>query len=433
MYFRRLRRALLWAAVVGTGAAAIPNAWAGFPGLGRPKPNYDMPCPCPLPAYQPLPYGPCPGPPAPYPPSLVPKDKGELTPKDKEEVPPALTPELTAAPAPAALPPISAGAFPGATVAVSPNMQGHQLGIPALAFTTRTGQFAERGAVLYPSIRYYQVCDNESPRPTDRVYAGFNFFDKVNEAVNLRAGSDVSDLKVYHEYIGLEKTFLDGNASIGLRLPFNTLSGDSTVPGLGGTSTDVGDLTTILKWAPFWNRDTGSLLSTGLAVTAPTGPRNFAGSESVVTFHNTLLQPFVGYILSGQNFFVQGFSSVIVPTSSEDVTLLANDIALGYYLYRTGCACRWVSSIVPTFEVHVNNPLNHRGALNFFDPAGTADVVAFTMGTTVEFRQRATLAVGFVVPATGPRPYDYEILAQFNWRFGRSVPSRGVPAFVLGN
>ena len=47
----------------------------------------------------------------------------------------------------------------------------------------------------------------------------------------------------------------------------------------------------------------------------------------------------------------------------------------------------------------------------------TPDILALTLGTTFELAQKATLALAGGIPLTGPTPYDYEILVQFNWRF----------------
>src|SRR5207247_3490414 len=100
-----------------------------------------------------------------------------------------------------------------------------------------------------------------------------------------------------------------------------------------------------------------------------------------------------------------------------DVTLLYNDIGADYYLYRNRAGGKFLSAVIPTFEVHVNTPLNHRGAFNFSDRAGTPDWVELTMGTTFELYQRSTLALGIVTPITGPKPFDVEVLVQLNWRF----------------
>jgi hypothetical protein len=278
---------------------------------------------------------------------------------------------------------------------------------------------AIKGAVLVPSVRGFKISDDESPKPQDRVYVDFNYYDDLNDAVNRRLGVDLHNVRVYRETFGLEKTFLDGDASIGLRLPLNTLSADSGIPVLGGSSTDVGDLTVIFKGTLWENRNTGDLFSAGLAVTAPTGPDSFAGANFITSFHNTTLQPFLGYIWNSGDVYLHGFTAIDIPTDSNDVTILYNDVGIGYYLYRNGGCGRMLTAVVPTFEVHVNTPLNHRGAFRLNDPAGTPDVVDLTTGTIFELNRRSTLAVGIVTPVTGPKPFNVEALVQFNLNFGR--------------
>jgi hypothetical protein len=296
-------------------------------------------------------------------------------------------------------------------------MQGDLLGIPPIAFAP--GRSSSSGSVLVPSIRGFKISENESPRPQDRFYFGFNYYDDINKSVNERLGANIAHERVYRETFALEKTFLDGDGSIGFRVPLNTLSADSTTPGLGGSSTDVGDLVIILKYAPWHNADTGNLFSMGLLIGTPTGPSDFAGSRLGASIHSTALQPFVGYIWNLEDWFVHGFTALDVPTDSRDVTMLYNDIGLGYYLYRErGRDCkRWISAVAPTVELHVNTPLNHRGAFNFSDTAPTPDGVDVTTGMTIEINRRATWAIGFVTPLAGPRPFDYEVLTQLNWRF----------------
>jgi hypothetical protein len=273
--------------------------------------------------------------------------------------------------------------------------------------------------VLVPSLRGFKIGEYESPLPFDRAYVAFNFFNRVNEAVDLRFGGDIHNVNVYRETLGVEKTFLTDDFSIGLRVPLNTLSAESSFPVLGGTSTDVGDLTTIFKYAFWHNRETGSALSAGLCVTAPTGPDAFAGQATFTTFHNTILQPFVGYRWVSGDFYLQGFLAVDIPTDSNDVTILYNDLGIGYYLFRAGAESnRLITAVVPTVEVHVNDPLNHRGVLNVNDVAGLQDVVDLTTGCHLELGKRAQVAVGVVTPVTGPKPFDIEVLAQFSFRFG---------------
>jgi hypothetical protein len=247
--------------------------------------------------------------------------------------------------------------------------------------------------------------------PQDRVYFGFNFFDQVNQAVNDRLGGNVNDTHVYRETLGFEKTFVDGTASVEMRLPLATLAIQSEVPGIGGTQTDIGDLSLGLKGTAYIDTPKGNVVSVGLVITVPTGPREFNPFDTVI------LQPWLGYKWTFGNFYVHEFSSIAVPTDERDVTLWFNDVGVGYYLYRTLAHDAVIRAVIPTFELHVNTPLNHRGAFNFADPLGTPDWVTLTLGSTINLWRHASLALAADVPVTGPKPYDYEILAQLNFRF----------------
>jgi hypothetical protein len=272
-------------------------------------------------------------------------------------------------------------------------------------------------AVPVLSLRSFKIADHESPLPLDRAYVGFNFYNEVGGSVGSQVGSPVRNQRVYLETFAFEKTCLDGTASVGMRLPLNTLTGQSDVPGLGGATTDVGDLSVILKYAAWHDACSGNLISVGLAVTTPTGPNGFAGSAQAAPFHETTLQPYVGYIFHGGDFFLHGFTAIDVPTDARDVTILYNDIGVGYYLPCARGQDRLLTAVVPTVEVHVNTPLDHRGTLLSADLAATPDVIDLTAGTQFFFCDHALLGVGVVAPVTGPRPFDVEAIAHFELRF----------------
>jgi hypothetical protein len=275
---------------------------------------------------------------------------------------------------------------------------------------------ASPGLIVLPGTRNFKIAENESPRPDDRVYLSCNFFDDVNGPLNRRLGADLRDIRVFSETFGLEKTFLDGAGSVGLRLPLNTYNADSSLTNLGQASTDVGDLSVILKYALYRDPEQDNYFTAGLAVTAPTGPGSFAGVGNTEKVHATTLQPFVGWLWNGGDWYFQGFSAIDVPTSA-DVTLLFNDVGVGYYLYRNPNPDSFLTAIAPTVEVHVNTPLNHRGRVTVDNPTGTSDVVDLTAGVNVELFDQARLAVGVVTPVTGPKPFDVEVMAQFRLRF----------------
>jgi hypothetical protein len=256
----------------------------------------------------------------------------------------------------------------------------------------------------------FKVAENESPRPLDRVFTAFNYYNSEVPRMLHQEGLRRAD--IYRELFGLEKTFLDGAASVGLRLPLDTFQAESGTVA-GGNSTDVGDLDIILKYALINATASGSALSVGLVVTAPTGPTNFAGFGRFppsASPHDTLLQPFVGYVWNLGDWYVQGFFSLVVPTAFHDTTLLFNDFGAGYFAYRNSSITAALTALMPTAEVHVNTPLDRVGK-------PFVDSVDLTQGVIFELYHRAWLALGVSENVTGPKTYDIEAIAQFNVLF----------------
>ncbi len=193
--------------------------------------------------------------------------------------------------------------------------------------------------MVVPSIRNIKISEDQSPRPQDRVYGMFNYFQGVNDQVNQRLRAPIGYTQVFRYIGGFEKTFMDGQGSIGFRQPIDVVTADSSLPkrfgNFGGTSTAVGDLEIIVKYILLQDRQSGSLLSGGLDVTAPTGPGRFAGfNEFASPTHTTYFQPFLGYIVNSGNIYLHGFSILDVPANSQNVTLIYNDIGVGYFLRR---------------------------------------------------------------------------------------------------
>jgi hypothetical protein len=233
----------------------------------------------------------------------------------------------------------------------------------------------------------------------DRIYAAYNFFYDINSSTNFTG----STTNVHREIGGIEKTFLDGRASIGVRLPGVQVVGDPTLRRNG-----FGNITSIIKYAFYDDRETYNLMSVGLNVTAPTGA-NFL-PRGVPDINPVVLQPWLGGIYNRGDFFVHGFSSIAVPLDERDVTLLFNDLGVGYFLFRNPDG--FVSFLAPTIETHVTTPLNNRGL--FRDPIGGIDIVTMTYGTTVGLGGCAWLNLGVGHPVTGPRPFALEALVQLN-------------------
>lgn len=243
----------------------------------------------------------------------------------------------------------------------------------------------------------YKITENESPRPYDRVYMTYNYFNNVN---GTNAG-------IHREMFGFERAVMDGNASFGMRLPIFEQSSGSDL-GVRG----FGNLNLIGKYAFINDTETGNVLSGGMLLNLPTGRQTNVGSATIT---EVVLEPYLGYIYNamGGDLFVQGFSAVAVPTDGRDVTIMFNDIAVDYWLVRNEEGGT-VTGIVPTFETHINTPLNHRGVNS--TPFGIQDSIVFTEGVHI-LMPRSVLTLGVAQPITGPKPFDIEAVAQFNLRY----------------
>lgn len=297
-------------------------------------------------------------------------------------------------------------------------------GLPP-AFVTRPGLLVRS---VISSTNGFKIADNQSPRPQDRVYATFNYFGDVNGSINRRLGGVFSEMHIYRETFGFEKTFWDRNASFGMRVPLDTLSVKTPLQAYGGTHTSMGNLSIFGKYVLWQDAARKNLVSAGLMVNAPTGPSSFAGAPASKGFRDLSVQPFLGFFVSEGNWYAQGFSAVNVATDPNDVTSFFNDLGVGYFLYRAASKTALLQAFAPTFEAHINTPLNHRG-FRLYDPAGTPDVVNLTYGVSLTFRQGAILSMGVATPVTGPRPFDYEVMAVLNWYFGPTKRA-GFPSAV---
>ena len=279
------------------------------------------------------------------------------------------------------------------------------------------------GSLFLPSVSGFKIAENMSPRPQDRFYFDFNYYNNLNDEIDTRNGSPVNHIKAYRYFFGAEKTFNQGKGSIGLRFPIDTVTADSTDKLVSTpTRTDVGNMSIYAKYILEQNVQTGSLTSVGLAITTPTGPKRFADAPYLFGIRTVYIQPFFGYIYNVGNWYIQGFEAFDFPSNYNDVTMMYNDIGVGYYLIRNKDPNSFLTAVAPTFETHVNIPLNHRDPFNKNDIAGTPDVVDLTFGLNFQFRQRSLLTAAFVTPVSSPQPFNTEAVLFLNVYYGRSRP-----------
>jgi hypothetical protein len=318
-----------------------------------------------------------------------------------------VAPTVDDAPLPPSRTPVMFGDLVGQIGILNGQVQVFPTGIPSSLRSQTQLISGNTIRVLAPitSAASFKIAENESPLPQDRVFFAYNFYDNLQHSVTGFL-SQTPTMNLHRETIGFEKTFFGGDASFGMRVPFQEIASES-----GLDDSDVGDLSLIFKYALINDRATGSVLSTGMVVTVPTGGQTTIEGESPIGA--VLFQPFLGFVVNTDIAYVQGFSSLAVPTDARLATLWFNSIAAGWWAYRNPTAdC--LTGLAPTIELHVNTPLSHRGITN--EPIGFPDTMDVTAGCHFQFG-RADFGVAIGAPMTGPKPYDLEVLCNFNWNF----------------
>jgi hypothetical protein len=250
----------------------------------------------------------------------------------------------------------------------------------------------------------FKMSDHESVRPVDRLYFAYSYYGNINPEFNGGLRFDQ-----HRQTIGFEKTLLGGNASIGLRLPFVQSVGEGSLD-----ASNIGDLSVSLKYAIINDRATGTVRSAGLIITAPTGTATATLIDGTTAAHGTILQPWVGFSQQlGERFYAQGFSSIMVPISTPEPTVLFNSLSLGMWLLRSGEGEQF-KGLAPVTEIHINTPLTNR------EPTQNAiymnDQINITHGLHLTL-PRAVIGAAFSYPLVSPRPFDGEALVTVNFRY----------------
>lgn len=276
-------------------------------------------------------------------------------------------------------------------------------------------------ASIYSSMSNYKISENQSPRPQDRVFFEFNYYNNANDTINSRESSPITQMKAYVYNFGLEKTFNNGMGSIGIRFPLNNLTANSFDNSVNTpTTTAPGNLTIFSKYILAQNTSTGSLISACWAITPQTATGSFAVAPYLLPLNSTYFQTCLAYIYKHNKWYFQGFSGFSFPMNPDNVSMVYNDIGVGYFLVQNQDPDAWLTALAPTFELHVNNPVNHRDPFNRFDPAGTPDSVNLTFGLNFGFRNTAVLTTAFVTSVSSPKPFDSEAIVMLNIFYGRT-------------
>ena len=288
--------------------------------------------------------------------------------------------------------------------------------------------------------------------PTDRVFGLYHHFENAINVTPLEPGTSSASRDLDRFTLGFEKTFLDGNASVELRLPMSSTVGVST-PDIVYRSETVGDLVVTLKGLLY--ADDEQAWSMGLAVVTPTGrdvtvvsPTSGASGASLKLENDAAhFVPFIAFQATPtDDFFIHSYLQLDTPTNPysaqsvvttgptspssvrnfrvTDQTLLYADIALGHWWFRDAEA-QFLSGLASLLELHYTTALTSPDQVSLKDnfvsfgsQSSGNDVVNLTIGLHAEFARSTSLRVGYVTPLRNDnhRYFDNEITVALVYR-----------------
>lgn len=322
---------------------------------------------------------------------------------------------------------------------------------PLISFRTRGGQ----GSADFPREAYqaplggggsYNIAENNSAVPVDRVYFVYNGFFNAISSSNGFGPASVQSIDLHRYVAGLEKTFLDGNMSIDVRMPL--LSGFNLNNSISESELgNVGNLTMFLKGLVYGDEDVA--FSTGLGIGLPTGSdlhtrtvAPFANEFLTVRNQGVRLIPFVaGTMNLSDKWFLQSFGQMNFAASGNDVVnqngvvgvfneqnLLQTDIGVGRWIWQDSQRPVF-TGLAGIFELHYTTTINDTDRIglgnNSFlvgelsNSANRQDLLNLTSGVQAQLGPLSALRVGAVVPLreTPDRVFDSEVQVSFNRRF----------------
>lgn len=289
------------------------------------------------------------------------------------------------------------------------------------------------GGGLVGRNKYY---DNGSPLPQDRVYFHYN---RVGSYQGLGSGFDIN-----RYVLGVEKTFADGDFSVEVRVPFAGTANSDQVAGqdLAVDDMEFGNIGIALK--AVLHRTPNSVVSVGLGVSLPTADDSslLIGNTPIIEIENrtVLLQPMIGAAWApNDRFYAQAGLQLDFDPCGNPVKALNTGGGLSEigvltdqgYAFLSGAVGYWVyqnpnsrlTGIALQSELHYDRSFGSRdiveeGDVHVSDLGSNINVLNDTTGAIFRFNENANLSVGVSFPIAGDQLYDWNVIAQFNVKFG---------------
>lgn len=298
-----------------------------------------------------------------------------------------------------------------------------------------------------------KLAEDNNPLPRDRFIFNYDYFDNVPFTP---AGMSVNRFQ-----FGFEKTLFNGRASFEFRVPFAGTLDSTSVQGLEGRNTEMGNVRFAAKYLLM--RGESVNVSTGVGVSLPTADdqvvfSSLDGSE-LYRFRNESVQvePFVALLFTpNERAFGQVWSSVNFDTSGGtltynravfggsgsvdfiDVPYLAVDTQIGYWVYQSDIGT--LRGLAPFLELHWNyaiaqntliteaNDRTRNEGLTVSSVAGNE--LNLTAGVTALLKDNLSVTVGASAPllVRPDRTFDAQLGVRVNWFFGRTARDRSPAA-----
>ncbi len=336
-----------------------------------------------------------------------------------------------------------------ARLARAPNMFGDSIGnMGQLSVSAQNTNFLTD--LPLGGGRNLKVAENNKALPMDRVYFVYNGF---QNAATIAQGANPAALvprdgNLNRYTFGIEKTFLDGQWSVDVRMPVTDNFGFSN-PAFAFDSGDIGNLALFLK---HWCYSSDSLsVAGGLGLGLPTGSDlNGQINQTNFTLRNDAvhLVPYIGFLmLPTDACFIQGFVDADIAASGNAVdfgplrsqagtlteqNLLHVDLSAAHWVYRNEVAT-YVTGVAAITELHYTSAMQDADGFAFTvaggaGPAGVGtfqnlanrtDILHLTAGLHFQIGDVSNLRVGCVVPVRNApdRQFDSEIQVSFNRSF----------------
>jgi hypothetical protein len=291
-----------------------------------------------------------------------------------------------------------------------------------------------------------KLSDGNSPIPRDRLIFDGDFFSNTPLAIN---GFDV-----YRFSPGIEKTFLNGRASVELRVPFaSTIDSTLFVDGISNRDTAIGDVHFTFKGLFYASERVN--LATGVGLALPTGYDTrvrFADGTDLIRIKNrsVWIAPYIaGLFTPTDRLYIQNWASIGFDANGYPVyvnpnrnglyqagrlrnqTLLQLDSQVGYWLKQDRTGQDFLTALATFVELHYNTSISNAGSVqagnvSIQSTINRFDELNLTTGVNAIIRQRLSAMLGVVLPLRtgGDRFFDYQIGLRLNYFFGADPTPR---------